>query len=154
MCCAFLYVLLFFFSSRRRHTICALVTGVQTCALPIYLDCAVSCSGGPALAIARCLRLRLGVPGGGDGGPLRHAAAVADDRRAPAVPGVHAVSAALYRRGDRQRRCLRVPVPRDSEGRDPLLAGANPSLSADPRTGRLRRVTVRAPNPYPRRSAN
>src|SRR3546814_1749428 len=25
-----------FFSSRRRHTICALVTGVQTCALPIY----------------------------------------------------------------------------------------------------------------------
>src|SRR3546814_17342091 len=32
MCC----VLFFFFSSRRRHTRCALVTGVQTCALPIY----------------------------------------------------------------------------------------------------------------------
>src|SRR3546814_1113373 len=30
MCC------LFFFSSRRRHTRCALVTGVQTCALPIW----------------------------------------------------------------------------------------------------------------------
>src|SRR3546814_5452639 len=29
-----LYIL-FFFSSRRRHTRCALVTGVQTCALPI-----------------------------------------------------------------------------------------------------------------------
>src|SRR3546814_7123094 len=29
---SFLY---FFFSSRRRHTSCALVTGVQTCALPI-----------------------------------------------------------------------------------------------------------------------
>src|SRR3546814_4511914 len=29
---------LFFFSSRRRHTRCALVTGVQTCALPILLD--------------------------------------------------------------------------------------------------------------------
>src|SRR3546814_1952227 len=28
----------FFFSSRRRHTRCALVTGVQTCALPIYLN--------------------------------------------------------------------------------------------------------------------
>src|SRR3546814_14223770 len=27
----------FFFSSRRRHTRCALVTGVQTCALPIFL---------------------------------------------------------------------------------------------------------------------
>src|SRR3546814_6287772 len=29
--------LLFFFSSRRRHTRCALVTGVQTCALPISM---------------------------------------------------------------------------------------------------------------------
>src|SRR3546814_4216916 len=28
----------FFFSSRRRHTRCALVTGVQTCALPIYYN--------------------------------------------------------------------------------------------------------------------
>src|SRR3546814_1537124 len=27
---------IFFFSSRRRHTRCALVTGVQTCALPIF----------------------------------------------------------------------------------------------------------------------
>src|SRR3546814_18307273 len=27
---------MFFFSSRRRQTRCALVTGVQTCALPIY----------------------------------------------------------------------------------------------------------------------
>src|SRR3546814_15742642 len=27
----------FFFSSRRRHTRCALVTGVQTCALPILI---------------------------------------------------------------------------------------------------------------------
>src|SRR3546814_3107371 len=26
---------MFFFSSRRRHTRCALVTGIQTCALPI-----------------------------------------------------------------------------------------------------------------------
>src|SRR3546814_5756642 len=32
-----LFSLLFFFSSRRRHTRCALVTGVQTCALPILL---------------------------------------------------------------------------------------------------------------------
>src|SRR3546814_7288646 len=32
----------FFFSSRRRHTRCALVTGVQTCALPI-------CTGAEAL---------------------------------------------------------------------------------------------------------
>src|SRR3546814_407571 len=31
----FFFFLFFFFSSRRRHTRCALVTGVQTCALPI-----------------------------------------------------------------------------------------------------------------------
>src|SRR3546814_3986412 len=31
-----LWCFFFFFSSRRRHTRCALVTGVQTCALPIY----------------------------------------------------------------------------------------------------------------------
>src|SRR3546814_2334630 len=30
------YFYCFFFSSRRRHTRCALVTGVQTCALPIW----------------------------------------------------------------------------------------------------------------------
>src|SRR3546814_2891674 len=44
VCCHCMRVLiymlcLFFFSSRRRHTSCALVTGVQTCALPI-------CGGG------------------------------------------------------------------------------------------------------------
>src|SRR3546814_5750180 len=31
----YVLVIVFFFSSRRRHTRCALVTGVQTCALPI-----------------------------------------------------------------------------------------------------------------------
>src|SRR3546814_16512994 len=31
-----------FFSSRRRHTRCALVTGVQTCALPIFADADLS----------------------------------------------------------------------------------------------------------------
>src|SRR3546814_3205157 len=30
------FLFFFFFSRRRRHTRCALVTGVQTCALPIY----------------------------------------------------------------------------------------------------------------------
>src|SRR3546814_8769851 len=29
------FIVMFCFSSRRRHTRCALVTGVQTCALPI-----------------------------------------------------------------------------------------------------------------------
>src|SRR3546814_3082148 len=45
MCCfviLFIIGFVFFFSSRRRHTRCALVTGVQTCALPIsYIDAKV-----------------------------------------------------------------------------------------------------------------
>src|SRR3546814_6892404 len=35
----------FFFSSRRRHTRCALVTGVQTCALPISVYWRLSAMG-------------------------------------------------------------------------------------------------------------
>src|SRR3546814_7817922 len=42
--------LLFFFSSRRRHTRCALVTGVQTCALPISWGLAVQ--GHPRLSFS------------------------------------------------------------------------------------------------------
>src|SRR3546814_1713445 len=56
LCFTFVYVLfiislslfVFYFSSRRRHTRCALVTGVQTCALPISFKepCrAASCKG-------------------------------------------------------------------------------------------------------------
>src|SRR3546814_1910649 len=40
-----LFAIIFFFSSRRRHTRCALVTGVQTCALPIFAGFPVA---GPA----------------------------------------------------------------------------------------------------------
>src|SRR3546814_15745165 len=55
----------FFFSSRRRHTRCALVTGVQTCALPIYVV-----MGGAGSAVAELLNesgvvlpiLHLGLP--------------------------------------------------------------------------------------------
>src|SRR3546814_6135466 len=39
-----------FFSSRRRHTRCALVTGVQTCALPI---CRSGCAKSPGVKKAR-----------------------------------------------------------------------------------------------------
>src|SRR3546814_17568766 len=62
----------FFFSSRRRHTRCALVTGVQTCALPIfagyrregkrYMTIAVGCTGGKhrSVAMSEALARRLG----------------------------------------------------------------------------------------------
>src|SRR3546814_8599747 len=46
LCCLLLVFsvcfVLFFFSSRRRHTRCALVTGVQTCALPILFGGALA----------------------------------------------------------------------------------------------------------------
>src|SRR3546814_5412389 len=54
------FVFRFFFSSRRRHTRCALVTGVQTCALPIWL-----CDGrgivvfGQSVAVAELLEGRV-----------------------------------------------------------------------------------------------
>src|SRR3546814_6449250 len=52
-------VLLVFVSGRRRHTICALVTGVQTCALPIYPSRGVNArtgsspSASPAIIVLR-----------------------------------------------------------------------------------------------------
>src|SRR3546814_9193433 len=45
--------MLFFFSSRRRHTSCALVTGVQTCALPIS-------DAGADLLVLECIPSSLG----------------------------------------------------------------------------------------------
>src|SRR3546814_7081321 len=44
------YLVGFFYSSRRRHTSCALVTGVQTCALPI---CFANEEGGEQSGVAR-----------------------------------------------------------------------------------------------------
>src|SRR3546814_11725143 len=49
---------MFFFSSRRRHTRCALVTGVQTCALPICLH-VLLVLGEEAGDLLAQLRLRL-----------------------------------------------------------------------------------------------
>src|SRR3546814_8525899 len=59
--CEFITIASFFFSSRRRHTRCALVTGVQTCALPISFltdvlatakdRIGVRIGGGPTLAM-------------------------------------------------------------------------------------------------------
>src|SRR3546814_16250236 len=71
MCCHYLYhvfvfvwfsacfsVCFFFFSSRRRHTRCALVTGVQTCALPI---CHVFAPGEEIMAYIRRLADKSGL---------------------------------------------------------------------------------------------
>src|SRR3546814_3287957 len=52
----------FFFSSRRRHTRCALVTGVQTCALPIFVVGIRDPSEGVSLASAKSGMLTLASP--------------------------------------------------------------------------------------------
>src|SRR3546814_18720122 len=60
-----------FFTSRRRHTSCALVTGVQTCALPILragLPAGVSDASRAAAA-----RLRRGLAGAAKQGKRREA---------------------------------------------------------------------------------
>src|SRR3546814_5766907 len=58
----FLLCRCFFFSSRRRHTSCALVTGVQTCALPISVGwCRVGRDGDSTASRAgsrRCTPVR------------------------------------------------------------------------------------------------
>src|SRR3546814_9566858 len=59
-CCLFY----FFFSSRRRHTRCALVTGVQTCALPIF--------------VASSITIPSGVTLDGRGGVIKHKAGATD----------------------------------------------------------------------------
>src|SRR3546814_7781448 len=65
MCCICVAVrsfclVVFFFSSRRRHTRCALVTGVQTCALPICIRAMGSKSAAKSLMAKACVPL---VPG-------------------------------------------------------------------------------------------
>src|SRR3546814_12088680 len=53
LCCSGCFF--FFFSSRRRHTRCALVTGVQTCALPI-------CQNSHSLPVSDAADARLSQP--------------------------------------------------------------------------------------------
>src|SRR3546814_8417775 len=55
------FCLLFFFSSRRRHTRCALVTGVQTCALPIsFLQLRIEPrEDAPGIALENCVAVRV-----------------------------------------------------------------------------------------------
>src|SRR3546814_9849494 len=78
-CLVVYWYVLFFFASRRRHTRCALVTGVQTCALPI---CNASHRARPRIAGTVA-----GV--GGPRGPVVELAEKAAGRYAESVPDQH-----------------------------------------------------------------
>src|SRR3546814_10032499 len=88
------YCICFFFSSIRRHTRCALVTGVQTCALPIWFCFAPRYH--PAMRHAGPSRRDLGIPTAFNIlGPLsnpgrvkRYLIGVADERMAEKMAGV------------------------------------------------------------------
>src|SRR3546814_1422345 len=75
---------MFFFSSRRRHTRCALVTGVQTCALPIW--------------IIQAMVGHFSVNGAPDGGPTRLGLAMVD-----IGTGLYACNAIMMALYERQR---------------------------------------------------
>src|SRR3546814_13192428 len=83
---------MFFFSSRRRHTRCALVTGVQTCALPISARRFVA--GGGALAVGPVL-LFLAQWGHALAAALYAALAIWTSRRREAILQQHLLTAAL-----------------------------------------------------------
>src|SRR3546814_6130485 len=55
-------MLYFCFSSRRRHTRCALVTGVQTCALPICPASSSPSAVMPDASVAACVSLAANQP--------------------------------------------------------------------------------------------
>src|SRR3546814_5712750 len=85
----------FFFSSRRRHTRCALVTGVQTCALPISqrVDRFQPVGGfvmpeGPAVARGRALQRRAELVDRAGLAAVAEERTVGADGGAPAAPGV------------------------------------------------------------------
>src|SRR3546814_17085172 len=73
-------VVSFFFSSRRRHTRCALVTGVQTCALPIW---AVAVPAPDTVAAGLGAGRGMGIAGA----PLDDLEALGDQRLDPDIVG-------------------------------------------------------------------
>src|SRR3546814_354850 len=91
----------FFFSGRRRHTRCALVTGVQTCALPICLDRAAVRLSAPFVlglngnAITVAPSLAAGITGGEAGLP----GAVEAGKRFAAIIAARAQEGAKVRMG-------------------------------------------------------
>src|SRR3546814_4654264 len=127
-------MLILFFSSGRRHTRCALVTGVQTCALPIWRgeeafeeDGAGEAGGRDGagqiveevaetgnLAKAMAARI-LSAEAESEDAAARHAAKRLEDRGDQMSPAVHAADKAQAIRGAGEEQSV---VTRDREERD------------------------------------
>src|SRR3546814_17154835 len=91
----YMCVLFFVFASRRRHTRCALVTGVQTCALPISAD--VTFAVPLPLALERMVE-----PFGAEGRVVR------DEKEHRLLQPVHFISAGTRKPLPILLECLRV----------------------------------------------
>src|SRR3546814_11671455 len=87
----------FFFSSRRRHTRCALVTGVQTCALPIFNDHFIQQDVDELNAVVQALKRTLATL------PPDIAPAELNQRFANAVSGHHNAEYQIGRASCRER---------------------------------------------------
>src|SRR3546814_1457121 len=106
------FFLFFFFSSRRRHTRCALVTGVQTCALPISRTSAMAANrrrapdrGRLPRSTGRCDSER--EPGPTTRGCVRRRAAL---DRANSLPYIAERRATVYGRAHRAAARALLPV--------------------------------------------
>src|SRR3546814_9908705 len=102
------------FSSRRRHTRCALVTGVQTCALPIYCrnilmkvaeaakpDMTILCERGSAFGYGNLVVDMLGIPEMKKlGAPV-----TIDATHAVQLPGAKSMGEQIGRASCRERVC-------------------------------------------------
>src|SRR3546814_10275585 len=97
------FCIFFFFSSRRRHTRCALVTGVQTCALPICASIVCLVISFPLLRKSRLPKKRRLIPN-------KHEYAGGSEGRSYAAPGLtHCRTAAQIGRAScRERVCQYV----------------------------------------------
>src|SRR3546814_6035270 len=109
----------FFFSSRRRHTRCALVTGVQTCALPICV-----------LDMLALFPARLAVKGQEDEAPRIEAGEEGDENADPESDN----PAAAARERRLEDAVLRIEAGKARDARD---ADAGDRQRADRKSTRL-----------------